>query len=293
LQLFDPRAGDLAFRVERAHGRALFAEPQRFNYFTIVLVREGSGTFHADSAEGEFAGPALLFFNPYQTFYLRAESAPALRVVQFHANFFCIETHHEAVGCNGVLFNNLYGRPCVELTAPLAEEFGDLIAQMEGELEASGVAHGEILVALLKLFLIKATRLKLAGQEQAAAQPTTAQPRAPQVLEALTGLLEQQFKRWHAPADYAAALHMTPKALGKLVKARFGRTLTQLIHERLLKEAKWQLLHTARSVKEIAWDAGFADEFYFSRLFKRATGFAPTAFRDFETAIRAGRNSSM
>jgi AraC-like DNA-binding protein len=46
-------------------------------------------------------------------------------------------------------------------------------------------------------------------------------------------------------------------------------------------------------VKEIAAEIGFADEFYFSRLFKQATGMAPTAFREFETRIRSGRNLSM
>lgn len=293
LQLFDPREGGLAFRVERSSDRARFATPQRCNYFTVLLVELGSGTFHADAAEGAFARPMLLFFNPYETFFLRSKGALETVVLQFHANFFCIETHHEAVGCNGVLFNNLYGERCLGLTAELAQEFEELIRQMERELEAGGLAHGEILVALLKLFLVKATRLKLARKELEAAGEIQARTRPPRILEALIELIEKEYKHWHAPSEYAAALHMTPKALGKLVKARFGRTLTELIRERLLKDAKWQLLHTFRSVKEIAWEAGFEDELYFSRLFKRATGFSPTAFREFETAIRAGRNLSI
>lgn len=88
-------------------------------------------------------------------------------------------------------------------------------------------------------------------------------------------------------------LHISAKALGKLVKSHWGRTLTELIRERLLKHAKWQLLHTLRPVKEVAWEVGFADEFYFSRLFKKATGMSPSAFREFETTIRGGSNLSM
>jgi AraC-like DNA-binding protein len=293
LHLFDPRRGDLSLKVERVHDGSHFAQPQRCNFFTMLLMKEGAGTFHTDSAEGRFTSPVLLFFNPYQTFWLRWKTPLQITLVQFHANFFCIETHHQAVGCNGVLFNDVYGGPGVGLTPAVAQEFDELVEQMEHELHASGVAHGEILVALLKVLLVKATRLKL--QQKAAEQPgpDQAPPRMPQVLESLAELIETRFKKWHAPADYAAALHITPKALGKLVKARFGRTLTDLIRERLLNHAKWQLLHTTRSVKEIAWDAGFADELYFSRLFKRATGLAPTAFREFETEIRAGSNLSM
>ncbi len=38
---------------------------------------------------------------------------------------------------------------------------------------------------------------------------------------------------------------------------------------------------------------GFSDELYFSRLFKKATGYSPTFFREFETEIRGGTNLSM
>ena len=50
------------------------------------------------------------------------------------------------------------------------------------------------------------------------------------------------------------------------------------------------MLHTLKPVKQIAAEVGFADELYFSRLFKRATGCSPTFFREFETAVREGRN---
>jgi AraC-like DNA-binding protein len=77
------------------------------------------------------------------------------------------------------------------------------------------------------------------------------------------------------------------------VKTHLHKTLTELIRERILRQARWELLHTRKPVKEIAAGLGFSDLFYFSRLFKRATGCSPTFFRDFETAIRGGRNLSI
>ena len=65
------------------------------------------------------------------------------------------------------------------------------------------------------------------------------------------------------------------------------------IYVMILTHAKWQLLHTLKPVKEVAREVGFPDELYFSRLFKKATGRSPTAFREFETAIRGGSNLSM
>lgn len=178
----------------------------------------------------------------------------------------------------------------VDLSKQEAAEFEELATCIERELAAVGLGQTEILVSYLKVFLIKATRLKLDQQRRLPDIPVS---RTSPALDRLIQLIEEHYRKHHGPAFYAAALHVTPKALGKMVKARFKRTLTELIRERLIKHAKWQLLHTLRPVKEIAWEIGFTDELYFSRLFKRATGYAPTAFREFETAIRAGRNLSI
>jgi AraC-like DNA-binding protein len=208
--------------------------------------------------------------------------------LQFHANFFCIETHHAEVGCNGVLFNDVYGAPLVQLDDAQGREFAALVADMRRELEAGGLARSELLVAYLKILLIKATRLKV---EQQALEPEKP-PRHPPLLDELRRLIETHYRTRHSPGDYADLVHLTPKALGKIVKAHLGKTLTELIRERLLKEAKWQLLHTLKPVKQVAAELGFDDEFYFSRLFKRATGCAPLFFREYETTIRGGSNLS-
>src|SRR5260221_2327753 len=83
---------------------------------------------------------------------------------------------------------------------------------------------------------------------------------------------------------------MNPRALGKLSRTYFHKTLTDLIRDRILKHAKWQLLHTLRPVKEVAYEVGFDDEFYFSRLFKCSTGCSPQFYREYETEIRGGKN---
>jgi AraC-like DNA-binding protein len=77
------------------------------------------------------------------------------------------------------------------------------------------------------------------------------------------------------------------------VKTHLGKTLSDLIREKLLTQAKWELLHTLRPVKEIARGIGYDDELYFSRVFKKSSGLSPSEFREFETAIRNGSNLSM
>jgi AraC-like DNA-binding protein len=148
----------------------------------------------------------------------------------------------------------------------------------------------EASLAYLKVLLILATRLKDdSGPTSGNASTAHRHP----VLARLFVLIEENYRVCHSPADYAEDLHMTPKALGRLVREHLGTTPTDLIRRRILTHAKWELLHTLRPVKEIAAELGYEDELYFSRMFRKATGISPTHFREFETAIRGGSNLSM
>ena len=259
----------------------------RSNRFTVVWIREGRGTFFADLARHCFGPHTLLFLAPYQTLRLVPDSKVDGVVVQFHANFFCIETHHEEVGCNGVLFNDPFGVPVVAMDEAFERRVGELVEAMRRELAEVGLAHGEVLLSYLKILLVSATRLKLERQQAASWEPAA---KVPQVLDDLRRLLESRYRELHKPSDYAALLHVAPKTLAKLVKTHLHKTPTELIRERLVRQAKWELLHTTKPVKRVAFELGFEDVFYFSRLFKRATGCSPSFFREYETEIRGGRN---
>lgn len=289
LRLYDPKAGASALVIRPRGDLDDFALPQKGNTFTILWVEEGRGLAHADLRSFLFESPALLFFNPYQSFYLEGDGPLRGRVLQFHANFFCIETHHDEVGCNGILFNDLYGLPLVDPSEEL-EELLALHSQIEAELDQAGLARSEMLVAYLKIFLIRATRLK---RRQQGESPQGASPEIPEPLAAFLELLEANYLSPMRPADYAEKLKVRLKTLTRWTKSHYGRSVGELIRERKLQHAKWHLLHSRKPVKQIAWEAGFADEYYFSRLFKRAMGLSPTQFRALETRIRQGRNLSM
>ncbi|WP_437187120.1 helix-turn-helix domain-containing protein [Planctomicrobium sp. SH668] len=227
---------------------------------------------------------------PYQRVRFELNNEVQGVLIQFHANFLCVETFHHETGCSGPLFNDLYGAPNVQVDRKSLKEIQTLVQWIEREESAQFVAHREMLVSCAKMLLIVATRLKADGKEST--ESRSDEFRHPVIVQ-LKELLETNYRTSHSPADYATALHMTPKSLGRIVREHLGRTLSDLIRERVLTHAKWELLHTLRPVKEIAFEVGFQDELYFSRIFKKSTGVSPTFYREFETEIRGGSNLSM
>lgn len=289
LDLTDPRR-DSAFRLQNLSVADTSYEPQRTNYFSIYWIEGGEGEFFADATACRFGPDQLLFFVPYRYIRFQPRHEFQATLLQFHANFLCIETFHSETGCSGVLFGDPYHPPIVQLDKSSKSDLLELLQRIRREIAQRSLGYMEAVLACMKLFLIIATRLKSGvGSNTVRNLGDFRNP----VLESLRELIERHYLTLHSPSEYARLLHLTPKTLGRSVRKHLGKTLTDLIRERILTHVKWDLLHTLKSVKQIAAETGFRDELYFSRFFKKATGVSPTFFREFETEIRGGRNLSM
>lgn len=100
-------------------------------------------------------------------------------------------------------------------------------------------------------------------------------------------LLERQFPieppnqklRLRSAKDYADQLSIHVNYLNKVLKEITGKTTTELILERIIKESKILLKHTDWNVAEIAYSLGFEEPSHFNNLFKKHTSVSPRAFR--------------
>jgi AraC family transcriptional activator of pobA len=100
------------------------------------------------------------------------------------------------------------------------------------------------------------------------------------LFERFEALLEQHFLKHWTVSQYAAALSITPTHLSRITRAATGRASSQLIVERIVREARRNLAYTNLPVSTIAYSLGFNDPAYFSRMFSEATGLSPRSFRD-------------
>lgn len=286
---YDPRRGGEAVSLSTCQLTQSHFDAPRSNYFSIYWIPSQAGELWADAGRHEFRAGSLLFFKPYQYVRISVRSPTEAARIQFHANFLCVETFHAESGCAGELFNDIYSAPGVEFGKGHSREITAAVKKMLHEYQTKPLAYEEMILAQLKTLLILATRQKVQSGEACLTERGARHP----AIEPLRQLIDELYPKLHTPSDYAKLLHMTPKSLGRVVREQLGKSLTELIRERILTHSKWQLLHTLKPVKQVAREVGFSDELYFSRLFKKATGLSPTHFREFETEIRGGSNLSM
>jgi len=92
--------------------------------------------------------------------------------------------------------------------------------------------------------------------------------------------IEKKYRKEHSVQYYANALNTQPRSLNTVSQEYAGRSAGEMIQERILLEAQRYLYHEIKNVKEIAYDLGFDDPAYFTRFFKKHTGFAPQYFKE-------------
>lgn len=92
-------------------------------------------------------------------------------------------------------------------------------------------------------------------------------------------LVEQHYTE-HRPLEfYADALGVTADHLSRTCRKLLHRSALQLLHDRVLLEARRLLAYTPMQVGEVAQQLGYVDAAYFTKFFGRAVGQTPSEYR--------------
>jgi AraC family transcriptional regulator, transcriptional activator of pobA len=101
-----------------------------------------------------------------------------------------------------------------------------------------------------------------------------------QLYRRFADVLERDFARHHDARHYAEAVRVPQSVHSRALSQVTGRGTKELITDRRMLEAARLLRFTDLTVGEVAFRAGFSDQLYFSRAFKRHHGEAPMAYRE-------------
>jgi len=244
-------------------------------YIKILYLSKGC-SIKVDFSTYTTQGPSLFFISPNQIFRIEDLCEETGYFIFYNQDFYCIQIHDEEVACDGLLFNNIRNMPITVVPDQLAASINYLFVQMEDEFSCEDNSQEEMIRTYLKQLLIKSTRIW--KQQHKDIVPDECGNDL-EFFRRFTQLVEARFKEKHTVADYADMMLVAPKTLTNKFKRLNLPQPNEVIKNRIILEAKRLLVHTSLTGKEIAYDLGYEDPAYFSRLFFIKTGESPSGFK--------------
>jgi AraC family transcriptional activator of pobA len=245
------------------------------NLFQILLIERGGGEMNFDTAKLAFAAPAAVL--------IPAAIAHGFRFEPNVTDGWVISFTEDAGGA----LADRSGEAIARLRALAAEPVISLADATERDLFALGTelfdeqslareGYRLAMRGLLVLIAVAAARL---AASRARTGSITLHP-ADATVAQLRALLDEFFRNERLLGFYAEKLGMTVDRLNDHVKRATGVTAGHLIRQRVLSEAKRQLVFTTQPIHDIAKELDFADPSHFARFFRKQTGTTPHEFRE-------------
>jgi len=267
------RLDDGAAQVVRLEGARFgglrMREPHRHDYHELIWIRTGKGGHLIDGEPLEVAPGSITVIGRGQVHVFERADDLHGAVVRF------VDEVLFGAGTPGWLVAARGGR---RVAVPRGEH--DRLDELIGALTAETTRPPDARSAELERHLLSVVLLWTERWYDA----TRTERRDPddadvQLYRRFDGVLERDYARHHDAAHYADALAVGPAQLSRALSQVTGRTTKQLITDRVMLEAARLLRFTDLTVGEVAFRAGFEDQLYFSRAFKRHYQAAPMTYR--------------
>jgi AraC-like DNA-binding protein len=249
----------------------------RKEYFKICLTK-GKSVIHFADRSFEIKEYALLFANPlvpYSWEPLEPEQKGFSCI--FSEGFF---SNYGELKDYPVFMPG--GYPVYELNSSEVGPIASIFRQMIEELDSDFEFKGDVLKNLV--FRLILTTLKMRPSESIIQDKQKASSR---IATHFIELLDKQFPladddrvQFRSPSDFANQLAVHVNHLNKSVKDITQKTTSELIMDRLFKEAKILLKHSSWNISEIAYKLGFESPTHFYSFFKKHASLSPSKFRD-------------
>lgn len=240
--------------------------------FQVLFLFGGEVRAGVNDALWERRGPAVLTINPsvVHGFDFSPEAQGYVLTVDQNVIF-------SAADNQGDLYSTLFVEPLAIDLAGLPEVRARLEALLQQLLaEAAWPQYGHTLMlewlaraALLLLVRVQADH-RFADQSGRGDFELFSRFRAE---------VERHFKDQWQVGQYAEALRASPVRLNRLCLKLSGKSAFDITQDRLMLEACRKLTYVPASIASIAYELGFQDPAYFSRLFKKRMGLTPKEFR--------------
>ncbi|MBN7809434.1 helix-turn-helix domain-containing protein [Algoriphagus sp. H41] len=255
------------------HTHRFIQRPHKHDFYILLLFTAGSGTHSIDVHSYPVEAGATFFLAPGEVHSWQLSEDSEGHILFFSSAFYSFGFPSKKL-LQFPFFSSSERSHLLVLDPEDQAKIERLFEALELESESTSWAKKEMIRSQLEVLLIALGRAYQAihglGMDSHPVQDRS------KLLEAA---IESHFRSKHQPSFYADLLSLSLKQLNRLSKASSGKTLSQLILDRVILEAQRLLSYSDGTVAEIAGQLGFDDPSYFSRFFRKKTGNTPEQFR--------------
>jgi len=262
-------------KLEESYSGYNARKPHRHKYYEVLYFNGSGGVHEIDFKSYPIKSNSIHFISPQQVHLLQRKNNVTGTVISFKEDFFLDPTSAIKFTDQISFLNNPHSSPILQLKKKeQVKEIQALLGKIEKEYFSEHTDKHPALASWLKLFLIQSKRLYLPES-----QTGTGRTSQSEITRNFKKLIDKQYRKIKSVSEYAQLLNITAGHLNDTIHKDLGKTAGELIHDRIILEAKRLLYHSENSIKEIATELNYEDPSYFGRFFKTHSGSTPDQFR--------------
>jgi len=238
-----------------------FTQKHRHSYFEIIFFEKGGGKQLIDFQEYEVMDYTCYLIYPNQIHLLDRAPGSFGKLIQFRAesvmSLSLLSKLRERIwgGSGGVVFQK---------SQKAFSKMMDILNQFEADSETERNLH-LLQVLLFDLLAQSAKQEKISSTDA--------------IFNRFLQLVDTHFSEQNSVQFYLSSLPISEKKLALLSKHHLGMSSLQVIHHRIVLEAKRLLLFGQQPLKEISYSLGFDSPASFSAFIKKKTGNTPSGLQ--------------
>ncbi|WP_026968910.1 helix-turn-helix domain-containing protein [Algoriphagus terrigena] len=248
-------------------------KPHKHDFYIVLLITAGSGTHSIDFKEYIVAPGTVFFLHPGQVHSWRLSADSEGHILFFSTQFYSFGFPAKNLA-SFPFFASSSHPSLLNLQSDQSREIDFYFSEIEKETESSGQSKKEVLRSYTEILLVKLGRIYQATHGLGQGMLPTEDR-----FKLLEAAIEAHFRTNRHASFYADQLSLSLKQLNRLTKTSVGKTISELLLDRVILESQRLLTYSDATVAEIAAQLGFDDPSYFTRLFRKKIATTPERFR--------------
>ncbi|HEY8896460.1 MAG TPA: helix-turn-helix domain-containing protein [Niastella sp.] len=252
------------------NGNDLVHDLHKHSFFFVLALQQAKGIHEIDFIQYEAHDNAVFIVRPGQVHRLELSADSTGFLMEFDHTFY--QPQHSITSRR---WRKAVNKNHCEAEAARFLKLQSILRSIMNEHSTKQEGYAEAIKAHLDLFFIEYTR----QSHNPGVIANNANGYMHERFDEFMQLLEANIGVMKNVSQYAGLLNLSLYQLNAITKSAVGKTVSDLINEQIILEAKRHLLATPDQIKDIADHLGYEDTSYFIRFFKKQTGSSPEAFR--------------